>query len=138
MKRRNSVKRLPRGRGGIDQIPNRYRLPRPTLSDLTRRNNEPLLGSALRPLIRWAVRPADPLPLWRRKKAEESRLRRRFPVYDPYAEQFKASIREDVPRNHRVCIARKERREVLFASGFGGKRRLRRPKPTLDSQVRCK
>lgn len=43
------------------------------------------------------------------------------------------------PRNTLICVRRKVRKEILFAGGFGGKRRkkFRKPRRNFYSNIRC-
>lgn len=51
----------------------------------------------------------------------------------------KALLRVSVPRNVAICVRRKERREVMFARGHGGSKKLsRRRRRNELSNVRCK
>lgn len=136
MKRKN--KRLPRRPS--EGVPSRRSLRRPNLlKRLLRRTYETPFRVA------WSIKGrslfgssgAKPtlVPLNRNIRALQDRLKR---VKPPHAEQVLSQLRQTLPREHRVCVQRNERREVLFASGFGGRRRLRRPKRNLDSQIRCR
>lgn len=51
----------------------------------------------------------------------------------------KALLRVSVPRNVAICVRRKERREVIFARGHGGSKKItRRRRRNELSNVRCK
>lgn len=52
--------------------------------------------------------------------------------------QLNGKIRVDLPPEHPICIARHERREVLFALGKGGKGGQRPRRKDNNIKVRCK
>lgn len=50
-----------------------------------------------------------------------------------------AYLRVAAPRNVRLCVQRKTRREVIFAAGYGGSKKISRRRRTNDfTNVRCK
>lgn len=61
----------------------------------------------------------------------------------PHAKQSRfswptAAVGFAVPRKVAICVRRKQRREVLFASGVGGsRRRQRKPRYSYYSAVEC-
>lgn len=57
-------------------------------------------------------------------------------VYEPFNQSIPQALVFQAPRQVNLCIKRKERREVIMATGHGGGQRKGKRKPS--SNIRCK
>ncbi|QXN75016.1 hypothetical protein [Microvirus mar6] len=131
------------------------RVTRLTLSDTLERRLRSSFGNLMDKLhnrrevqdMRNTIQPAERLrrPLILRDRARQAAVRRanRLVVHDNKIGLISSgefgNIRVDLPSDHPVCVRRRERREVMFATKKTGKGagKQRKPKmPILD--VRCK
>lgn len=58
-------------------------------------------------------------------------------VANPYSRKLSSNVRFQNPHKVLVCIRRKIRKQILFAKGGAGSRKMRRPTYNYYSSVRC-
>lgn len=61
----------------------------------------------------------------------------RLEVPNQYRNPFSPHVAFTAPRSVFICVRRKIRREVIFAKGGGGRRKMRHPRRSYYSDVRC-
>lgn len=82
----------------------------------------------------------------RRYNPERNRRLRRFALLNArrispavtYSSWASMVPRFELPKQVVVCVRRKTRREVLFARGGAGRRKMRKPHLSPDSNVQCR